>query len=610
MQYRGHRIHPHTAWLALAGWGLLVLAPQASALSAQQVYARTAASVAALDILDAAGQRTGERSATRIAEGRFVTACEDLQAGATLQLRVGTDVVPAQLGARDRERNLCELLAPQPGPPLAQQAALPQVGQRVFALSNALGLGVGISEGVVAGVRQDIGGSLIQFTAPISPGSEGGALLDEQGQLIAILDYRRRDGQNVNFGAPVAWLQELAPRAAADAAQLARLDAGHALTRQAQWTALAAHAAQWLAAQPAQADALRFAAEAARALQQPAQELSAWRALQRAQPQDVEAGLDLAQALLQQDQLAEATTLAQRLVAEHAGEARTHWLLARALHAGGEFDAAEVSYRRALKENPWLVAPYRGLAALAQARGDHGTAVAIFTRLSGLYPDEAWPRQQLIRALLRAQQVARAHTELQNLPPAQADSAQSWSLRGLVALRMGRPEAAVQALRTSLAREPEQDSAWTQAELGAALVALERYPEAIAALREAVRSEPSSTQARALLADTLRDGGRPQEALDIVQALTTEQPGSAAHWYLLGRSLVALDRHAEALPAIERALQIDARDAGLWAQLVLVRQNLGQHAQAAEALRRLRELDPARADQAYRSLVLPYEESR
>lgn len=601
---------PRAAGWSLAGLLLLGLAPKVSALSAQQVYAQAAASVAALDILDAEGQRVGERSATQIADGRFVTACEDLQAGATLRLRVGTDTWPAQLGARDRERNLCEVRAPRTGPVLVQQPALPQVGARVFALSNALGLGVGISEGVVAGVRQDAAGSLIQFTAPISPGSEGGALLDAQGRLIAVLDYRRRDGQNVNFGAPVAWLAELAPRAAADAAQLARLDNGHALARAAQWPALATHAAQWLAVQPGQPDALRFAAEAADAQQQPEEALKAWRALRRARPQDVEAGLDLAQALLQQEQLAEATGLARQLVAEHAGEARTHWLLARALHASGELDAAQASYRRALKENPWLVAPYRGLAALAQARGDHGTAVAIFTRLSGLYPDEAWPRQQLISALLRAQQTTRAHAELQNLPPDQADSAQGWYLRGVVALRMGRPEAAVQALRTGLARDPAQDSAWVQAELATALAALERYPEAIAAMRSAVRDEPASTRLRALLADTLRSGGRATEALAIAQAVAAEQPDRAAHWDLLGRILIALDRHDEALPAIERALQIDARDAGLWAQLVLVHQNRGQHAQAAEALRRLRELDPGRAELAYRSLVLPYEESR
>lgn len=598
------------AWRCTAGLALLGAAFQAFSLSPQQVHARTVNSVAALTILGADGQRIDERSATQIGPGQFVTVCEDIEAAMTLRLRVGGEDATAQLGARDRERNLCELRTQHAlGQAVAMQAGLPQTGQRVFAVSNALGLGVGISEGVVAGVRQDAAGMLIQFTAAVSPGSEGGALLDAEGRLIAILDYSRRDGQNVNFGAPVAWLAEVAPRAAAASAQLARLDAGHALARQAQWQALAAHAAQWRAEQPDQADALRFVAEAARALQRPEEEVTAWRALRRVRPQDAQAGLDLVQAVLQHGQQAEATTLARQLVAEHGGEARTHWLLARALHAGGELEAAESSYRRALALNPWLVVAYRGLAALAQARQDPGTAVAIFARLSGLYPDEAWPRQQLVGALVQAQDFTRAYTELQLLPPAHADSAETWYLRGLVASRMGRPEAAVQALRTSLARDA-QGSAWVHADLGRALAMLERHPESIAALREAVQREPDTARWRLLLADALRGGGRAEEALGMAQRLVAEQPDSAANWALQGRVLVWLDRHAEALPAIERALQIDARDAALWGTLALVHQNLGQHPQAAQAVRRLRELDADRADLVYRSLVLPYEEAR
>lgn len=602
-------IHKSTGCTA-AGAALLTWASHVAALPAQQVYARTATAVAALDILDADGHRISERSATQVGPGEFVTVCEDMEAGAALRLRMGAEESAAQLQARDRERNLCAVLAERPiGQPVPVRSVLPQAGQRVFAVSNALGLGVGISEGVVAGVRHDTAGALIQFTAPISPGSEGGALLDDEGRLLAILDYRRRDGQNVNFGAPVAWLAEMAPRAMAAAEQLKRLDAGHALARQEQWQPLAAHAAQWLAAHPDQPDALRFAAEAARALKRPEDELNAWRALRRARPQDAQAGLDLAEALMQQEQLAEATTLARQLVAEHGGEARAHWLLARALHAGGELDAAESAYRRALAANPWLVAAYSGLAALAQARNDTDTAVAIFARLSGLYPEEAWPRQQLVGALLRAKDFARAHAELQNLPPAHADSAESWYLRGVVAARMGRPEAAVQALRTSLAHGP-RNSAWVQADLAAALASLNRHPEAIAALREAARSDPGTARWRVLLCDALRAGGRAAEALGIAQQLVAEQPNIAAHWTAQGRALLSLDRHAEALPAIERALQLEPRDPGLWSALALAHQNLGQHAQAAEAVRRLREIDPGRADLAYRSVVLPFEGAR
>ena len=604
------RIHRKAACHLLSGFVLLTAAAHAVAMSAQEVYARAAASVAALEIVDADGQRVGERSATWIGENRLVTACEGLQIGMALRLRAGPDSVPAQLGTRDRRRNLCELQTTLAGHALVQETASPQVGQRVFAVSNALGLGIGISEGVVAGLRREGSEPLIQFTAPISPGSEGGALLDDRGRLIAILDYRRRDGQNVNFGAPVAWLADMAARAAADAVRLAELDRGHALARQEQWPALAALASQWLATQPGQPDALRFAAEAARALNQSTAELQAWRALREALPQDVEAGLDLGQALLQQSLLAEATTLARQLVAEHAGEARTHWLLARTLHAGRDLDGAEAAYRRALAENPWLVSAYSGLAALAQARDDHAAAVAIFSRLSGLYPGEIWPRQQLIGALLRAQDVARAHAELQNLPPAYADSAEGWYLRGVVAAQLDRPQAAVQALHNSVERAPPQDKAWALAELGRALAGQERYPEAIATLRDAVQRAPDSLRWRLMLGDALRLGGRAEEALGIAQQLVAEQPGAAAQWMLLGQTLIRLDRHAQALPALERALQLEPRNATLWASLVLVRQNLGQRAAAAQAVRGLRELDPARADLAYRNHVLPFEELR
>ena len=40
---------------------------------------------------------------------------------------------------------------------------------------------------------------LLQFTAPVSPGSSGGALLDAHGHLIGIIKSQVREGQNINF---------------------------------------------------------------------------------------------------------------------------------------------------------------------------------------------------------------------------------------------------------------------------------------------------------------------------------------------------------------------------------------------------------------------------
>jgi tetratricopeptide (TPR) repeat protein len=59
-----------------------------------------------------------------------------------------------------------------------------------------------LSEGLVSALRKFEGVSFIQTTAPISHGSSGGGLFDEQGRLIGITTFTVKDGQNLNFAIP------------------------------------------------------------------------------------------------------------------------------------------------------------------------------------------------------------------------------------------------------------------------------------------------------------------------------------------------------------------------------------------------------------------------
>ena len=72
---------------------------------------------------------------------------------------------------------------------------LPVVGDRVYALGSPLGLENTLSEGIVSAIR----GELIQITAAISPGSSGGALLNESGDVIGITTLKASGGENLNF---------------------------------------------------------------------------------------------------------------------------------------------------------------------------------------------------------------------------------------------------------------------------------------------------------------------------------------------------------------------------------------------------------------------------
>lgn len=72
-------------------------------------------------------------------------------------------------------------------------------GQPVVAIGSPLGLFNSVSDGMISGFRSLGGTDMIQFTAPTSPGSSGGALLDRFGRLIGIVTAGFEGGQNLNL---------------------------------------------------------------------------------------------------------------------------------------------------------------------------------------------------------------------------------------------------------------------------------------------------------------------------------------------------------------------------------------------------------------------------
>lgn len=72
-------------------------------------------------------------------------------------------------------------------------------GKKVVAIGSPLGLINTVSDGIVSGFREFDTMDMIQFTAPTSPGSSGGALLDMQGNLIGIVTSAFQEGQNLNL---------------------------------------------------------------------------------------------------------------------------------------------------------------------------------------------------------------------------------------------------------------------------------------------------------------------------------------------------------------------------------------------------------------------------
>lgn len=83
--------------------------------------------------------------------------------------------------------------------PISRQKKELVRGQKVVAIGSPLGLFNSVSDGIISGFRELEKVSMIQFTAPVSHGSSGGALLDMYGELIGLITGGYNDGQNLNL---------------------------------------------------------------------------------------------------------------------------------------------------------------------------------------------------------------------------------------------------------------------------------------------------------------------------------------------------------------------------------------------------------------------------
>lgn len=121
----------------------------------------------------------------------------------------------------DRELEVLEVLAASPEHDLAllrvEAHGLPVVslgdsdamrpGDSVVAIGNPLGLEDTVSNGLVSARRTlDAGVEVLQISAPIAPGSSGGPIFNDRGEVIGVATAVLEQGQNLNFGMPARYL--------------------------------------------------------------------------------------------------------------------------------------------------------------------------------------------------------------------------------------------------------------------------------------------------------------------------------------------------------------------------------------------------------------------
>jgi len=589
---------------------LLSAGPPAFAASPQTVFEQVAGQVRELEVLDAAGQVLAALSAVTIGEAQVVTQCDLVDGAAGLRLRAEASPRVARVAHADVRRNLCLLDVPGlPGPPAVLATGLPAAGARVLAVGNALGLGVGVSDGVVAAIREIGGERLIQHTAPVAPGSQGGGLFDDGGRLVGVIRYRKLAGQNVNFAAPAAWIAEIAERAAAQGELREWRRQAVALEGEARWAELAALAARRSERVADDPEAWFWLAVASEAQGDwPAAERAYRQALVRA-PGDVTSGLGLARARINQERFDEALAGARELLASQREDTRVWTMIGWIEIRRGQAPAAADALAEAMRLAPWNTGAQHLAATLAVNRRDWPTGVRLFRQLTRAEPANALLWIQLAEAQYGAQDYERALAAAEQLLALSPEHADGLLWKGAALSALGRRQEAIEALRAALAGAPASPVlAWLA--LANTYYALRLFPEAIAAYRQAEKFASHREAAQDSLGIALKDAGQFDAALQLFEAAKAKRPEDPFVWRQIGFVNAALGRSELAIAALEQSLKLDAKQAKVWHALLESYHAAGRPDDVRRVHARLLELDRVHAEQAYRDYLLPYESAR
>lgn len=164
-----------------------------------------AESVVMIELEDGIGNVTGSGSGVAISrDGYILTNCHVAGHGSAYRVRLENDsniYRTSSLIKYHPINDLALIRIDRPLKPLPVFDGKRELtrGQRVVAIGSPKGMFNSVSDGIIAGFRTIDDVDMIQFTAPISAGSSGGALLDMYGRLIGICTATLADSQNINI---------------------------------------------------------------------------------------------------------------------------------------------------------------------------------------------------------------------------------------------------------------------------------------------------------------------------------------------------------------------------------------------------------------------------
>lgn len=217
---KNRRLSGREAKRERAVWSLVFLAVPAA--HAQQtanpdditnLYRRSQAAIVQVVTRDSDGRAIAQGSGFFLSDGRVVTNYHVVAGSAVVELLDSAGKVLGRVSkadALDPKADLAILSSVvKPRSFLKLATRDPNVGESVVAIGSPQGLSNTVSTGIISGIRVESGRRLFQFTAPISPGSSGGPLLNLSGDVLGVNTLLLLEAQNLNFAVPYDEVERL-----------------------------------------------------------------------------------------------------------------------------------------------------------------------------------------------------------------------------------------------------------------------------------------------------------------------------------------------------------------------------------------------------------------
>jgi hypothetical protein len=374
----------------------LLFAIAVHAKTASEIFDAVSSSIVVIRTYDAKGKDQALGSGVVLASDVIATNCHVIKDAAKIHVvRQGQEYL-ATVRHSDWDRDVCTLTVSGINAPAVVTGTTNhlKVGARVYAIGAPKGLELTLSEGIISSLRPVEGGQYLQITAPISPGSSGGGLFDEEGRLVGLPTFYLSEGQQLNFAVPVEWISELPKRhkKEVEPEQTTTIDWLHkagALTGKRDWAGLLAHSLRWTKAQPEMVAAWVLLGFAYGQSGQRAKEIESYQHVLRIDPENAYAWHLLGLAYRQSDQAGKAIESYQRVLRIDPENANAWFSLGEAYAKSDQTAKAIEAFRQAVRIEPKDPKHWYVLGLLYNAQGKKDQVMEVYKRLKTLDPAEA-----------------------------------------------------------------------------------------------------------------------------------------------------------------------------------------------------------------------------